>query len=87
MTDTLDITIWDTDCERVMRIDQMLRQALHAAGIRGRIQSMSEPPLVERMNLTPHLPVLEIQGKYWSLGCNRELSVQSCECLLKKIVK
>ena len=78
----IDIAIWDSEAERLHAIERNLRLAM-----RGGISSQSEPPLLGRMGLTGRVPVLEIDGLYWSRGQGREFSPQECEELLARIMR
>ncbi len=83
----IDIVIWDSEAERLHAIERSLRQAMRNLGVSGGISSQSEPPLLGRMGLTVRVPVLEIDGLYWSRGQGREFSLQECEELLARIMR
>ncbi len=81
----LEITIWDAEARRIFEIDRNLHLALRALGIRGVTRSISEPPLLARENLLDRVPVLEVEGRYWSLKPGKTISVSECKQLLQKI--
>ena len=81
----MDIVIWDIDARRIEVIDRNLRLAMKQLGMRGRVTSMSEPPLLGRMGLLDRVPVLEIDGCYWSLKNNSIMSQEQCLTLLSRL--
>ncbi len=81
----MEITIWDLDPNRIADINKNLRMALKDVGIRASIVIMSEPPLISRMNLTHRVPLLEIDGNYWSLPPGEPITRHACIRLLKQL--
>ncbi len=81
----MEISIWDIKPERIAEINKNLRAALYEAGMKANIMIMSEPPLVARMNLTEKVPLLEIDGMYWSLKPGETISQSACLALLNHI--
>ena len=79
------ITIWDIDPERISQIDKNLNMALAELGLRAVVASNADPLSLERENLLPRLPVLEIDDLYWSLKPGRAFSKDQCKSLLRKI--
>lgn len=79
----LNITVWDSDAARIAGIERKLHVALRECGAKGRVDSMSEPPLLARRNLTYRVPVLEIDGVYWSQQPMREFSREACLQLVR----
>ena len=63
----MDITLWDRDATRIADIEKNLRSAMKKLSMQGHIAIMSEPPLLNRMGLINRVPLLEINGMYWSL--------------------
>ena len=63
----MDITIWDCDATRISDIERNLRSAMKKLSVEGHITIMSEPPLLNRMGVIHRVPLLEINGMYWSL--------------------
>lgn len=83
----IDIAIWDSEAERLHAIERNLRLGHAQSGSERRLSCQSEPPLLGRMGLTGRVPVLEIDGLYWSRGQGREFSPQECEELLARIMR
>lgn len=83
----LDICIWDLDSDRIANIEKKLRSSLARLGVRGHLHSNAEPPLVERMNLTKHVPVLEIGGAFWRQSPNKEFSQDACDQLVEQMAQ
>ena len=81
----MEIAIWDIKPSRIAEINRNLRAALYEAGMKANIMIMSEPPLVARMNLTERVPLLEIDGMYWSLKPGETISREACLSLLNHI--
>jgi hypothetical protein len=81
----MHITIWDNDPERISQIDKNLNTALNELGVRAVVSSNAEPLSLERENLLPRLPVLEINDHYWSLKPGKVFSKEQCKSLLRKI--
>lgn len=79
------ITIWDIDPERISQIDKNLNTALNELGVRAVVASNAEPLSLERENLLPRLPVLEINDLYWSLKPGKVFSKAECKSLLRSI--
>ncbi len=63
----MNITLWDRDATRIADIEKNLRSAMKKLAIEGHITIMSEPPLLNRMGVINRVPLLEINGMYWSL--------------------
>ncbi len=81
----MKITIWDTNPQRIWRIDKNLHLAMRQLGLNGTVDSMSEPPLVSRSGLARRIPVLEIDGNYWNLRPGEDISAEECLNLLRHI--
>ena len=81
----MHIVIWDIDAERISRIDKNLNRALNELGLRAVVASNAEPLSLERENLLPRLPVLEINGLYWSLTPGKVFSKEQCKSLLLRL--
>ncbi|MBU4275877.1 MAG: hypothetical protein KKC30_03950 [Proteobacteria bacterium] len=77
-----EIIIWDHDVVRIAAIDRNLHCALQKVGHRCRVLSMSEPPLLARKGVLHKAPVLEIDGMFWSLKQNEEISEDECHFLI-----
>ena len=83
----IDIVIWDSEADRLHAIERNLRVAMRNLGLFGGLSCQSEPPLLGRMGLTGRVPVLEIDGLYWSRGHGRVFSPHECEELLARIMR
>ena len=81
----LNIVIWDTDPQRIARIDRNLHAAFRELGIKGVVTCNSEPPSLTRAGLLGRVPVLEIADTYWSREPGRVFSVSECVDLLRSI--
>lgn len=81
----MDIVIWDSDNGRIVEIDRNLRLAMKQLGIKGRVTSMSEPPLLGRMGLLGKVPVLEINGCWWSLPQGTTIDLEQCLDLFARL--
>lgn len=82
----LKIVIWDISPDRIAQIDKNLYIALQNIGLKGVITCNSEPPSLMRAGVYHRVPVLEINGLFWT--CNRSTpSVTACTNLLKQILK
>ncbi len=78
----MEIILWDLDLNRVAEISRNLRLALKEADMKANLIIMSEPPLISRMNLTHRVPILEIEGEYWSLRPGETITKKQCSQLL-----
>ena len=81
----MHIIIWDIDPERISQIDRNMNSALNELGVRAVVASNAEPLSLERENLLPRLPVLEINDLYWSLTPGKVFSKDECKSLLRRI--
>ena len=81
----MHIVIWDIDAERISQIDKNLNRALNELGLRAVVASNAEPLSLERENLLPRLPVLEINCLYWSLTPGKVFSKEQCKSLLRRL--
>ena len=81
----LKIVIWDTDPNRIAQIDHNLHLSFKELGLKGIITCNSEPPSLVRAGLFGRVPVLELEGKYWSGAPGKVFSVSACINLLKKV--
>jgi len=81
----MHIVIWDIDAERISQIDKNLNRALNELGLRAVVASNAELLSLERENLLPRLPVLEINGLYWSLTPGKVFSKEQCKSLLRRL--
>lgn len=84
---TLKITIWDLDARRIASIERKLYEAMKEYGVKGVVVSQSEPPLVSRMNLTGRIPVLEVEGLFWSQRPGIEFDKASCSEFIRIIME
>jgi hypothetical protein len=82
----LKIVIWDNDPLRIAEIDRNLQAAATGLGLKVLILSNAEPPSIARENLLGRLPVLEINGRYWSRRPGHAFSQADCFALLSKFV-
>jgi hypothetical protein len=80
----LQIIIWDNDKQRIAEIDKNLHVALNELKLKALILSNSEPPSIARENLLNRLPVLEIEGRYWSMRPGSAFSKKDCISLLSR---
>jgi len=78
----LNIVIWDTDPDRIARIDKNLHLAFKRLGINGVVTCNAEPPSLARAGLFDKVPVLEIDGKHWRCR-DKEPDVEACINLLR----
>ncbi len=85
MGESLEIVIWDYNPDRIAAIDRNLHSALKKLGRHGNVTSMSEPPLLARTGMLDRAPVLEIEGKYWSLVPGMEIPETACEQLILQL--
>ena len=81
----MDIVIWDLDAQRIARIDRNLHRAFQQLSLPGLVTSMSEPPLLARIGFLGKVPLLEIEGCYWSLRPDEEVSLEQCVNLLRRL--
>jgi len=80
------IIIWDNHPERIAEIDKNLHLALKYLGLKAIVTSNAEPPLLARENILDRLPVLEINGLYWSRKPGETFSKDDCISLLQKVL-
>lgn len=80
----LTITIIDHDLDRINTCEASIRGALRQLQIQASVTQVSEPPFLARLNMWDRLPVLEIQGNYWSRPGNKPFTVDEIITLLKK---
>lgn len=78
----MDITLWDRDATRISEIERNLRSAMKKLAIKGHITIMSEPPLLNRMGVLHRVPLLKINGMYWSLHVEETIPEQDIIDLL-----
>lgn len=69
----MDITLWDRDATRIADIEKNLRSAMKKLSMSGHVTIMSEPPLLNRMGVINRVPLLEINGMYWSLRADETI--------------
>lgn len=84
--ETLKITIWDDDADRITLAERHIRAACKKLDLAVQIDSQSEPPLLARMNLTGKTPLFESNGLYWKLQTGLVPSVESCVRLLRHLL-
>lgn len=72
----MQITIWDTDQNRVMKQEKNLNLALAAFAEKALILVESEPPRIGRHNLFGKTPAIEINGDFWTPKKANELVTQ-----------
>lgn len=87
MSTNLDICIWDLDSERIENIEKKVRASLVRFKAKAKVHSNAEPPLVARMNLTAQVPVLEINGFFWSQAPGKEFTQEACDSLISLVVQ
>lgn len=80
----MTITIWDDDARRMAAIDRNLHLALAELTMKAVVLRISEPPLLSRERLLGRTPVLEIDGRYWSLRPGETISIEDCRKLLTR---
>ncbi len=80
-----EIIVWDIDTARIMKIHANLTEALNKYGARALITCNSEPPLLSRMQILNKVPLIEIDGLYWSLKADSEPSAEKLLALLQHI--
>ena len=73
----MQITIWDTDQTRVMKLEENLNRALISFGEKALILVESEPPRIGRQNLFGKTPAIEIDGDFWTPRKANELVTQN----------
>ena len=79
--------IYDSDAQRLIQIERNLHQALKLSGLKGNIMCICEPPFLARENLLGKVPVVEINGKRWSLTTGKILTRQDLIKLLNILIK
>lgn len=81
------ITIWDLDAKRIAHMEKKLYEAMRECGVKGIVDSQSEPPLVFRMNLANRIPVLEVEGLFWMWEPGKEFDQTACRELIHIILE
>lgn len=79
-----EIIIWESNGESIRACENAVYQALKDLGLKARVIINSEPPLISRNQLWERLPVLEINGLYWSLHPGQPFTVAQMTGLLRK---
>lgn len=79
----LEIALWECNSDVIRACETALHEALKKLGLRAVITINCEPPLISRNQLWDRLPVLEIQGLYFSLHPGRPFSVEELTRLFK----
>lgn len=74
--------IYDSDAPRLIQIERNLHQALKLSGLSGKVMCVCEPPFLARENLLEKVPVVEFNGKRWSLTPGKILDTQDLIKLL-----
>lgn len=83
VVEILEITLWECNSNIIRACEIALYEALKKIGLKAVITVNSEPPLIARNQLWDRLPVLEIQGLYFSLHPGRPFSVDELVRLFK----
>lgn len=83
---TLYITIWDDDMDRMETLGKNLCEAGRLCDCAIKLAFMSEPPLLARMQFAGKTPVLEIGGVYWHMRSGQTPDTEACTRLLKKFL-
>jgi hypothetical protein len=78
-------TIYDSDAARIILIEKNLQSALSTLGLKGIVMSITEPPFLAREQLLDQVPVIEHDGKRWSLGPGKTPGESELIRLLKKL--
>lgn len=79
------IILWESHPARLLACQEAIQQALTNLGVRAVLIVQSEPPLISRNRLGDRLPVLEIQGVYWSLHPGKAFTAQEVSQLLRRL--
>lgn len=81
-----EITLWDDNAGRINSMEPNLRVALQRLGLKARIQTNCEPPLLARHNLTGTTPAVQINGgDYWRHTVGQAVSADQFEALLRRL--
>lgn len=83
----MQIIIWDNHPARIAKIDKNLHLAMKYLGLQAIVTSNAEPPLLARENILGRLPVLEINGFYWSRKPGEAFSKNDCIMLLQRVIR
>lgn len=81
-----EITLWEINTEMIHACEGALYEALKELGLKRTIIVNSEPPLISRNELWGRLPVLEIEGWYWSLYPGKPFTKGQLLRLFEKIM-
>jgi len=82
----MQITIWDTNTSRIVRLEENLNHALAAFGESALVLLESEAPRIARHNLYGKTPVLEIDGSFWMTEkVNEIITKEEMVSLLKAV--
>lgn len=84
MNECLSVTIWDNNTTRLAEIDRNLHNAAKHLRLCIKTFIIAEPPLMARENLLARVPVLEIDGLYWSLRPAQSITEKQCLALLAR---
>lgn len=80
----LRIVIWDNDAARIAEIDRNLHLSARGIGLKIAVNSNSEPPALAREQFLNRVPVIEIEGRFWSKTPGKTLSEADCLNLLQR---
>ena len=81
----LEIVLWECDYKIIRECEIALHEALKKIGLKAVVTVNCEPPLIARNQLWDRLPVLEINGLYFSLHPGRAFTVEELLRLFKVI--
>ena len=70
------IILWESDGETIRACELAVYKALKELGLKATVTVNSEPPLIGRNQLWGRLPVLEIQGQWWSFHPGRAFTAE-----------
>jgi hypothetical protein len=76
--------ILDHDADRIILLEKTLQSALTALGMRGGITCISDSLHIAREGVLARVPVIEIEGSYWSLRSGRVPEMKDLIELVKK---
>ena len=79
------IILWESDGETIRACELAVYKALKELGLKAIVTVNSEPPLIGRNQLWARLPVLEIQGQWWSFHPGRAFTAEQVTRLFRGI--
>lgn len=72
------ITLWDSNSQRLLRLEATMRVVMKEMNIQADVQLNSEPPLLKRHGLHTKIPTIQVDnGEFWTHEIDEEINVET----------